>query len=322
MLSFVIPFLDEEHSLAELFERIAAVVRPLGRDFEVIFVDDGSRDGGAARVAELAAAHPGEAKLVELRGNFGKSAALAAGFEHAGGDIVFTLDADLQDDPKEIPRFLEAVAGGLDVVSGHKRIRHDPWHKVLPSRVFNWMVRRLTGVPLHDINCGFKCYRAEVLRDVRVYGELHRFIPALAAWNRYRIGEIPVEHHPRRFGVSKFGAGRFFRGLMDLLTVAFLVKYDRKPLHFFGWFGGLAVLAGLAICGYLTAIWFGGASIGQRPLLTLGVLLILVGVQILATGLLAELIVHVNDAGRPYRIRRRVGFDGEPGSGRREGRGA
>jgi glycosyltransferase involved in cell wall biosynthesis len=311
MLSFVIPFMDEEPTLRELYEQIAAAVRPSGRAFEVIFVDDGSSDGGSVRVAELAAAHPDEVKLIELRGNFGKSAALAAGFVHATGDVVFTLDADLQDDPKEIPRFLEALETGLDVVSGYKRTRHDPWHKVFPSRVFNWMVRRLTGVPLHDINCGFKCYRAEVLRDVRVYGELHRFIPALAAWNRYRVGEIPVEHHPRRFGHSKFGVGRFFRGLMDLLTVTFLLKYDRKPLHFFGWLGGLSFLAGLAVCGYLTALWFGGASIGHRPLLTLGVLLIVIGVQTLATGLLAELIVHVNDAGRPYKIRRTIGIRGE-----------
>ncbi len=310
MISFVIPFLDEEPTLKELCERIAAATRPLGRPFEVIFVDDGSRDQGAALVAELAAAHPGEVKLVELRGNFGKSAALAAGFEHASGDVVFTLDADLQDDPKEIPRFLQALEGGLDVVSGYKQTRHDPWHKVIPSRIFNWLVRRMTGVPLHDINCGFKCYRAEVLGDVRVYGELHRFIPALAAWNRYRVGEIPVEHHPRRFGVSKFGVGRFFRGLMDLFTVTFLLKFDRKPLHFFGWLGAVAFLAGLVICGSLTAVWFGGQSIGQRPLLMLGVLLIVIGVQILATGLLAELIVHVAGDARPYRIRRMLGFDG------------
>jgi len=308
MISFVIPFVDEEPTLGELCERIREAVRPLGESFEVILVDDGSRDGGAARAAELAAAHPGEVKLVELRGNFGKSAALAAGFERAAGDVVFTLDADLQDDPKEIPRFLEALAGGLDVVSGHKQTRHDPWHKVFPSRVFNWLVRRLTGVPLHDVNCGFKCYRAEVLRDVRVYGELHRFIPVLAAWNRFRVGEITVEHHPRRFGTSKFGCRRFYRGLMDLLTVTFLLKYDRKPLHFFGWIGGLAFLAGLAICGYLTAVWCAGESIGGRPLLTLGVLLLVIGVQILATGLLAELIVHVNGDARPYRIRRTVGF--------------
>jgi glycosyltransferase involved in cell wall biosynthesis len=314
-ISFVIPFLDEEPTLVELFDRIAAATRPTGRSFEVIFVDDGSRDGGAARVAELAARHPGEVKVIELRGNFGKSAALAAGFERAAGEVVFTLDADLQDDPKEIPRFLAALDGGLDVVSGFKKTRHDPWHKVLPSRAFNWLVRRLTGVPLHDINCGFKCYRAEVLRDVRVYGELHRFIPALAAMNRFSVGEIVVEHHPRRHGVSKFGARRFFRGLMDLFTVSFLAKYDRKPLHFFGWIGALLCLAGTGICLYLTALWCSGERIGQRPLLTLGVLLIVIGVQVLTTGLLAELIVHVAGDARPYRIRRTVGFDADDGRG-------
>lgn len=312
-ISFVIPFVDEEPTLAELCAGIAAATRPTGRSFEVILVDDGSRDAGAARAAELAARHPGEVRLVELRGNFGKSAALAAGFERAAGDVVFTLDADLQDDPREIPRFLAALDDGLDVVSGYKKTRHDPWHKVLPSRIFNWLVRRLTGVPLHDINCGFKCYRAEVLRDVRLYGELHRFIPALAAMNRFRVGEIVVEHHPRRHGVSKFGAGRFFRGLMDLLTVAFLSKYLRKPLHFFGSIGMLSFLAGLAICGHLTVVWFSGERIGQRPLLTLGVLLIVIGVQILATGLIAELVVHVAGDRRPYRVRRTVGFDGDRG---------
>jgi glycosyltransferase involved in cell wall biosynthesis len=313
MISFVIPFLDEEPTLVELWGRIEAVMRPTGDPFEVIFVDDGSRDGGAGLVAELAERHPGEVRLIELRGNFGKSAALAAGFERAVGDVIFTIDADLQDDPREIPRFLEALAGGLDVVSGYKRTRHDPWHKVIPSRIFNWMVRQFTGVRLHDINCGFKCYRAEVVRDIRVYGELHRFIPALAAWNRFRVGEIPVTHHPRRFGVSKYGPQRFFRGLMDLLTVTFLLKYDRKPLHFFGWLGAIAGVAGVAICGYLTVIWWRGQSIGQRPLLMLGVLLIVIGVQILATGLLAELIVHVAGDARPYRIRRTVGWGASGG---------
>lgn len=312
-ISFVIPFVDEEPTLVELCDRIAAAMRPTGRSFEVILVDDGSRDAGAAVAAGLAVQRPGEVRLVELRGNFGKSAALAAGFERAAGEIVFTLDADLQDDPREIPRFLAALADGLDVVSGYKQTRHDPWHKVLPSRVFNWLVRRFTGVPLHDINCGFKCYRSEVLREVRLYGELHRFIPALAAMNRFRVGEIVVEHHPRRHGVSKFGVRRFFRGLMDLVTVAFLLKYLRKPLHFFGWIGALAFLAGLAICGHLTVVWFSGQSIGQRPLLTLGVLLLVIGVQILATGLIAELVVHVAGDRRPYRVRRTVGFDGDRG---------
>jgi glycosyltransferase involved in cell wall biosynthesis len=308
VISFVVPFLDEQDTLEELHRRIAAEMA--GRPFEVIFVDDGSTDGSVAVVERLLASHP-EVRLVQLRGNFGKAAALAAGFDHARGDIVFTLDADLQDDPKEIPRFLQKLDEGYDCISGYKQVRHDPWHKVFPSRVFNWMVRCLTGVPLHDVNCGFKCYRAEVVRNVRLYGELHRFVPILAHLKRFRVAEIVVEHHARRFGASKFGAGRFFRGFMDLLTVWFLLKYDRKPSHFFGRLGGLSFLAGVGVLGYLTVRWLLGEAIGGRPLLLLGVLLVLVGVQILATGLLAELIVNTAAPQAPYLLRRVVnGGDG------------
>lgn len=307
-ISFVIPFLNEEATLQELFRQISATVRglPGTPSFEVIFVDDGSTDQSAARVEELAASHP-EVTLVQLRGNFGKSAALAAGFERAKGEIVFTMDADLQDDPKEIPRFLAKLEEGYDVVSGFKQKRHDPWHKVIPSRIFNGMVRRLTGIPLRDVNCGFKAYRREVVRSVRLYGEMHRFVPVLAHWRRFRIAELVVEHHPRRFGVSKFGAGRFYRGLMDLLTVTFLLKFDRKPLHFFGLPGLFSFVLGFAICAYLTGLWIFGHPIGHRPLLFLGVLLLLVGVQILATGLIAELLVHLGTREEaPYDIRRIV----------------
>lgn len=307
-LSFVIPFLNEEETLHELYRRIAEAVGSLPRPtrFEVIFVDDGSTDGSAARVEELARTHS-EVRLIQLRGNFGKSAALAAGFAHARGEIVFTMDADLQDDPKEIPRFLAKLEEGYDVVSGYKKKRRDPWHKVIPSRIFNGMVRRLTGVPLRDVNCGFKAYRAEVVRSVRLYGEMHRFVPVLAHWRRFRIAELVVEHHPRRFGVSKFGAGRFYRGLMDLLTVTFLLKFDRKPLHFFGLPGLASLVGGLAVCAHLTGRWLLGESIGHRPLLILGVLLVVVGVQILATGLIAELVVHLGTREEaPYEIRRVV----------------
>jgi glycosyltransferase involved in cell wall biosynthesis len=305
-LSFVIPFLDEASTLRELFEAIRAqVLRSLGPDavFEVIFVDDGSRDGSVAVVEKLCAEYP-EARLVQLRGNFGKSAALAAGFDHALHDVIFTMDADLQDDPREIPRFLAMIDEGYDLVSGYKRKRNDPVTKVVPSRVFNALVRGLTGIALHDVNCGFKCYRAEVLRNIRLYGELHRFIPVLAHWKRFRIGELVVEHHPRRFGKSKFGGGRFFRGLMDLLTVYFLSRYGRKPSHFFGAVGGLSTLAGLLICGYLSVLWFGGESIGHRPLLILGVLLIVVGVQTVTTGLVAEMLVQFTSPAQPYVVRR------------------
>ncbi len=316
-LSFVIPFLNEAATLGELYARIAAAAGPVlgpGEGFEVVFVDDGSTDDSVRAVEALVAEHP-EVSLVELQGNFGKSAALAAGFAVARGEVVFTLDADLQDDPKEIPRFLAELDRGHDLVSGFKRTRHDPWHKVFPSRIFNWMVRTSTGIRLHDVNCGFKAYRRRVLENVRVYGELHRFVPVLAHWRRFKVGEIEVEHHARMHGVSKFGGGRFFRGLMDLMTVTFLLRYERRPLHFFGALGAVCLALGVALGAYLTGIWVMGESIGQRPLLSLSVLLMVIGMQILVTGLIAELVVHLARNERPYVVRRVVGgvtADGDP----------
>jgi glycosyltransferase involved in cell wall biosynthesis len=324
-ISFVIPFLNEEKTLRELYDRIAAVVRGVlgaGQWFEVIFVDDGSSDGGPHVVEELIGEHP-NVELIQLQGNFGKSAALAAGFARARGRVVFTLDADLQDDPKEIPRFLAKIEEGHDLVSGYKRTRHDPWTKVIPSRIFNFVVRRLTGIRLHDVNCGFKAYRREVLNNLRLYGEMHRFVPVLAHWKRFRIGEIVVEHHARKFGQSKFGGGRLFRGLMDLLTVFFLLKYERRPAHFFGGLGVLMLGAGTVICGYLTVLKILGQDIGHRPLLILGVLLVVVGVQILATGLIAELLVHQSSKEPPYVARRilsRAAATESPGAGRETSR--
>ena len=310
--SFVIPFMDEEKTLRVLYERISEAVGPIladGDEFEVVFIDDGSVDGSVTEVERLVSEHS-NVRLVELQGNFGKSAALAAGFGLARGRVVFTLDADLQDDPKEIPRFLEKLDEGFDLVSGFKQKRNDPFTKVVPSRVFNWMVRRATGIRLRDVNCGFKAYRRVVLQNVRLYGDLHRFVPVLAHWKRFRVGEIVVEHHARVHGVSKFGGGRFFRGLMDLLTVVFLMKYERRPAHFFGGIGTLALLSGLGICVYLAVLKAMGESIGHRPLLNLGVLLVVVGVQILATGLIAELMVHTRPD-KPFVIRKRSGFSDE-----------
>lgn len=316
-LSFVIPFMNEAPTLRPLFERIAAEVKQRGATFEVIFIDDGSTDDGVKVVEELIAEHP-DLKLIELRGNFGKSAALAAGFDEAQGDIVFTLDADLQDDPKEIPRFLEKLDEGYDLVSGFKKKRNDPITKVFPSRVFNWLVRSMTGITLHDVNCGFKAYRRAVLENVRLYGELHRFVPVLAHWKRFKIGEIVVEHHAREHGVSKFGGGRFFRGLVDLMTVTFLLRYERRPAHFFGFLGGLSAFAGVAVCIYLTVLWGMGHAIGHRPLLILGVLLIVVGMQILAVGLIAELLVYLGGNKQPYVIRRVAAGEGHAGPGQEE----
>jgi glycosyltransferase involved in cell wall biosynthesis len=305
-LSFVIPFMNEQDTLRELTDRISEAAQAClapGEGFELIFVDDGSTDDSVKVVEQLMQEKP-YLQLLELQGNFGKSAALAAGFGVADGDVVFTLDADLQDDPKEIPRFLQKIDEGYDLVSGYKAKRHDPITKVLPSRVFNGMVRRLTGIKLHDVNCGFKAYRAVVLRNLRLYGEMHRFVPVLAHWKRFKIAEIVVEHHARKFGHSKFGGGRFFRGLMDLLTVFFLLKYERRPAHFFGAVGAFILLGGLGVCGYLTILKLLGNDIGHRPLLMLGVLLVVVGVQVLATGLIAELIVHLASPQAPYVLRR------------------
>jgi glycosyltransferase involved in cell wall biosynthesis len=305
-LSFVVPFMNEKDTLRELADGIdhaaGGCLKP-GESYELIFVDDGSTDDSVKVVEQLAKERP-NVSLIELQGNFGKSAALAAGFAEVRGDIVFTLDADLQDDPKEIPRFLQKLDEGYDLVSGYKEKRHDPISKVLPSRVFNGMVRSLTGIKLHDVNCGFKAYRAVVLKNLRLYGEMHRFVPVLAHWKRFRIGEIVVEHHARKFGYSKFGGGRFFRGLMDLLTVFFLLKYERRPAHFFGAVGAMVLLGGLGVCSYLTVLKLFGAEIGHRPLLMMGVLMIVVGVQILGTGLTAELIVHLAASRAPYVIRR------------------
>jgi dolichol-phosphate mannosyltransferase len=230
-LSFVIPVMDEEATLEELVRGIAANI-PAGKNHEIILIDDGSTDDSWQVIQALADIHSGLVSGIRFRANCGKAAALAAGFEAAGGDVIFTMDADLQDDPSEIPRFLSKLDEGYDLVSGWKQVRHDPWHKVLPSRVFNRMLSRFSRVKLHDHNCGFKCYRREVAKSIRLFGELHRMVPALSGIRGFRVTEIPVQHHPRRFGKSKYGIERFIRGLSDMLTVGFLRVYRERPSHF------------------------------------------------------------------------------------------
>ena len=291
-LSVLVPVLDEADSVEELARRIADVVVGLGVSFEILFVDDGSRDGTADRVRAARERDP-RVKLVRLRRNFGKAAALTAGFDRSLGRIVITIDGDLQDEPEEIPRLLEALESGpFDLVSGWKRNRRDPLTKTLPSRLFNWTTRRLARVDLHDFNCGFKAYRREVLEEVPIYGELHRYIPVLASRRGFRVGEVPVRHHPRQSGVSKYGWDRLYKGLLDLLTVLFITKYTRRPLHLFGLIGMLAFGAGFAIDAWLALLWFRGESLSNRPLLIFGVLLMVVGLQVLTTGLLAEMTTH------------------------------
>jgi glycosyltransferase involved in cell wall biosynthesis len=289
-VSVLIPVRDEVATVEVLSARVAAVLEGLGKSFEILFIDDGSRDGTPGRVRQARTRDP-RIKLVRLRRNFGKAAALCAGFDHSTGRIIITMDGDLQDDPDEIPRFLATLEGeDLDLVSGWKRRRQDPLSKTLPSRLFNWVTRRLAQVDLHDFNCGFKAYRREVLAEIAVYGELHRYIPVLASRRGFAVGEIQVTHHPRRHGVSKYGWDRFYKGLLDLITVLFITRYTRRPLHLFGAFGLLFLSLGVGINGYLAWIWFGGQNLSNRPLLLLGILLMLLGIQVLTTGLIGEMI--------------------------------
>jgi glycosyltransferase involved in cell wall biosynthesis len=293
-VSVVVPVLDEEGTVGELAAQVAAVLDGLGLPFEIVFVDDGSRDRTVERVREARERDP-RVRLVRLRRNFGKAAALSAGFDHCSGRLIVTMDGDLQDDPAEIPRLLaELEARQLDLVSGWKRQRRDPASKRLPSKLFNWVTRRLAGVDLHDFNCGFKVYRREVLGEIAVYGELHRYIPVLASRRGFAIGEVEVNHLPRRHGSSKYGWDRFYKGLLDLITVLFITRYTRRPLHLFGGFGLLFLAAGFSIDAYLAWGWFRGAALSNRPLLLLGVLLMLLGFQVLTTGLLGEMITYKN----------------------------
>ena len=296
MISLVIPVYNEQDSLAPLYAEIAETAGRNGLAFEVIFVDDGSRDGSWSIIAELAARYP-EVHGIRFRRNFGKAAALSAGFHASHGDIILTLDADLQDDPAEIPHFLKALGEGKDVISGWKRRRLDPWHKVWPSRVFNFMVSWLTGVKLHDHNCGMKCYRAEVFREIRLYGELHRFIPVLAAARGFRVGEIEINHRPRRYGHSKYGVRRFIKGFLDLLTVKFLTGFGQRPQHMLGSIGLLSFLTGAVGMVYLGITWLirlwdetAFEPLHNRPLLTYAVAALLLGAQMMSIGLIAEMI--------------------------------
>ena len=293
-VSVIVPVRDEAETVETLASRVADVLDRLGKSFEIIFVDDGSGDGTPARVRDARARDP-RVKLVRLRRNFGKAAALSAGFDHSTGRILITKDGDLQNNPDEIPRFLAALEEQeLDLVSGWKRRRHDPVSKTIPSRLFNWVTRELAQVDLHDFNCGFKAYRREVLAEIAVYGELHRYIPVLASRRGFAVGEIEVTHHPRRHGTSKYGWDRFYKGLLDLITVLFITRYTRRPLHLFGAIGLLLLASGFGIDAYLAILWFGGTHLGNRPLLQLGVLMMVLGIQVLTTGLIGEMITFKN----------------------------
>ena len=294
-ISVLVPVLDEAETVQELARRVADVLGRLGRSFEIVFVDDGSSDGTPKQVREARERDP-RVKLVRLRRNFGKAAALCAGFDHCTGSIIITMDGDLQDDPEEIPRFLAKLEDeDLDLVSGWKRRRQDPASKRLPSRLFNWVTRQLAQVDLHDFNCGFKAYRREVLAEISVYGELHRYIPVLASRRGFLVGEIQVQHHPRLHGRSKYGWDRLYKGLLDLITVLFITRYTRRPLHLFGALGLLFLSVGVCVDSWLAYLWvFHNEDLSDRPLLLCGILLILLGIQVLTTGLIGEMITFKN----------------------------
>jgi glycosyltransferase involved in cell wall biosynthesis len=291
LLSFVIPSYNEEQSLRQLYEQIAANVELAGHTCEIIFIDDGSTDR-TLQVLEALHQEDPRVKVIQFRRNFGKAAALMAGFAQAQGEVVFTMDADLQDDPVEIPRFLEKLEEGYDLVSGWKYPRLDPISKTAPSKLANFTIRMGSGLNLHDFNCGYKAMRTDVAKELKLYGELHRYVPVLAHWRGFRVTEIKVKHHPRQFGKSKYGLARLSRGLFDFITVVFLIRYTRRPLHFFGWMGLITLGLGLLIDGYLSILWIMGMAIGQRPLLTLGTLLIIVGAQFFSLGLMAEMLSY------------------------------
>ena len=298
MLSVIIPILDEAASLPQLLRELDGAAVAHGCELQVILVDDGSTDGSWAAICELSANDP-RVLGIRFRRNFGKAAALSAGFQAAEGDPIVTIDGDLQDDPAEITRLLAKLDEGFDVVSGWKRERHDPWHKVLPSRVFNWLVSHITGVHLHDHNCGLKAFRREVMHEIRLYGELHRFVPVLAAAKGFRTAEVVVQHRPRRFGRSKYGLSRLSKGLLDLLTVKFLVGYGQRPQHLLGTAGLIAFLLGGLGMLFLALRWsisrmndslLDDIHLHQTASLYYSIALFLIGAQFMSIGLLGEMI--------------------------------
>ena len=305
-LSIIIPVLNEGLSLQPLYDELVKVLQEVTEDYELIFVDDGSTDQSPQLIEILHRNNP-RIKLIQFRTNFGKSAALLAGFREAQGDIIFTLDADLQDDPHEIPHFLEMINKGYDLVSGWKVKRQDVWTRVLASKIFNFVVPLVTGVRIHDLNCGFKCYRSEVVKDLKLYGELHRFIPVLATWKGFKVSEIAVQHRLRRFGKSRFGRKRLLRGFFDFITVYFLTHYLKRPLHLFGGIGLIALTGGFVISSYFALEWIFGTPQHLRPIMVFGWVLIVIGIQLVLMGLIGEMISHANHDRRDiYEIKHKI----------------
>ncbi|MBE9069913.1 glycosyltransferase family 2 protein [Leptolyngbya cf. ectocarpi LEGE 11479] len=311
-LSVIVPIYNEVENLTNLVERISEILSRESYTYEIVCVDDGSRDGSTDLLQRLATTYP-QLKAILLRRNYGQTAAMAAGFEHAQGQIIVTLDGDLQNDPQDIPLLLDRIEAGYDLVSGWRKQRQDAaLTRLLPSKIANWLIGKVTGVKLHDYGCSLKAYRSELVLDLKLYGELHRFLPALAFIEGARITEIPVRHHPRRFGKSKYGLGRTFRVMMDLLTVYFMKTFLTRPMHVFGVLGMTSLSAGSLLAAYLVFVKFIlHQAIGDRPLLMLAVVLFLSGIQLFCFGLLGELLMrtyHESQNKPIYRIREKLGF--------------
>lgn len=312
-LSFVIPAYNEQDSLVQLHKEIFTVAADNSYDFEVVFVDDGSTDDTWKKIESLSTANE-NVKAIMLRGNHGKAAALRAGAKMATGDLIITMDADLQDDPGEVPKMLTALTEDYDMVSGWKEVRNDPVNKTMPSKVFNWLVGVLTGVKLHDHNCGFKVYRREIFDEVKLYGEMHRFVPVLAAAKGFRVTEIPVNHRARQHGVSKYGLKRLPKGFLDLLTVSFLTGFNQRPQHLLGMFGlasfsvGAFGMFAMAIYWILRMVAYPEwTPLHQRPVVLYSVGLLILGTQLLSMGFLAELIVAKGQSREePYSIAKQL----------------
>lgn len=292
-ISIVIPVYNEEENIEPLYSRLKKTLESLKEDYEIIFVDDGSNDRTLELLEDIQR-NDSHVLILSLRRNFGQTAAFAAGFDFARGDVIITMDADLQNDPEDIPRLLELIKD-YDLVSGWRKERKDPFFtRRLPSMIANWLISKVTGVRLHDYGCSLKAYRKDIVKNLRLYGEMHRFIPAIASWYGVRIAEVPVKHHPRLKGKSKYGLTRTFKVLLDLVTVKFLQSFSTKPIQFFGPIGLLSTFTGFVVLFYLTLLkFFKNVSIGGRPLLILGVLLIIVGVQFIGMGLIGEMLVRV-----------------------------
>ena len=303
-ISIIIPLFNEEESLSELQEKITAVLENFKKSYEIIFIDDGSTDR-SHQVLETLYQKDKRIRIYQFRKNYGKSAGLACGFQMAQGQYIITMDADLQDDPEEIPNLIKKLNEGFDLVSGWKKKRHDPFIKRNTSKIFNKVTGWIAGLKIHDFNCGLKAYRNEVVKEIQIYGQLHRFIPVLAHWQGFRVGEMVVKHHPRKYGKTKFGLFRFAAGLLDLFTVIFLNKFKKRPLHLFGSIGLITFVVGMIINIYLAVEKiFAKGILSNRPLLFLGILLVIVGIQFVSMGLLGEMITETQKKRTDYLIKK------------------